>query len=35
MKLFRACRASLVNTLRDDLEIFGDNGEHAHYICLV
>ncbi|KAJ5686522.1 hypothetical protein N7536_009141 [Penicillium majusculum] len=26
MKLFRACRASLVNTLRDDLEIFGDNG---------
>ncbi|KAJ5383732.1 Dynamin [Penicillium concentricum] len=26
MKLFRACRAGLVNTLRDDLEIFGDNG---------
>ncbi|KAJ5773178.1 hypothetical protein N7457_008074 [Penicillium paradoxum] len=26
MKLFRICRASLVNTLRDDLEIFGDNG---------
>ncbi|KGO69186.1 Dynamin [Penicillium italicum] len=26
MKLFRTCRASLVNTLRDDLEIFGDNG---------
>lgn len=32
MKLFRACRASVVNTLRDDLEIFGDNGEHAPYI---
>ncbi|KAJ5189399.1 Dynamin [Penicillium cf. griseofulvum] len=26
MKLFRACRGGLVNTLRDDLEIFGDNG---------
>ncbi|KAJ5835759.1 Dynamin [Penicillium robsamsonii] len=34
MKLFRACRAGLVNTLRDDLEIFGDHGNLGRARCL-
>ena len=30
MKLFRTCRSNIVTAIRDELKIFGDDGEYSH-----